>query len=57
MGLTKEQLICDVLDQYEAHLVFLEAQTELAAPSQINASGASKTHWESDFETTPKEEA
>ncbi|WP_159614256.1 choline BCCT transporter BetT [Glutamicibacter sp. JC586] len=56
MGLTKEQLICDVLDQYEAHLVFLEAQTELAAPSQINASGASKTHWETDFETTPKEE-
>lgn len=42
MGLTKEQLICDVLDQYEAHLVFLEAQTELAAPSQINASGVSK---------------
>jgi len=56
MGFTKEQLICDVLDQYEAHLVFLETQTELAGPSQINSSGVSKTHWESDFETTPKEE-
>ncbi|WP_413455690.1 choline BCCT transporter BetT [Glutamicibacter sp. FR1] len=57
MGLTKEQLICDVLDQYEAHLEFLEAQTESAAPSQINSDGASKTDWESDFETTLKEEA
>jgi len=56
MGLTKEQLIGDVLDQYEAHLVFLETQTELAGPSQINTSGESKTHWESDFDTTPKAE-
>ncbi|WP_334122182.1 choline BCCT transporter BetT [Glutamicibacter sp.] len=56
MGLTKEQLICDVLDQYEAHLAFLETQTEAAAPSQINSDGAFKTQWESDFEPTPKEE-
>lgn len=57
LGLSKEQLIGDVLDQYEAHLGFLEAQTESSAPSQIPNEGPCKTHWESDFETTSDEHA
>lgn len=52
MGLSKEQLICDVLDQYEAHLTFLNTQIESDGPSQINAAGAGKSDWESDFETS-----
>ena len=56
MGLTREQLIGDVLDQYEAHLAFLTAQDEVAAPSQINTDGHTKTDWEADFEPVAKDE-
>ncbi|WP_374700265.1 hypothetical protein [Arthrobacter sp. JCM 19049] len=52
MGLNKDQLICDVLDQYEAHMTFLTTQVEAEGPSLINSNGVSKTDWESDFDTT-----
>ena len=52
MGLSKDQLISDVLDQYEAHMTFLKTQTDADGPSQINGNGVSKTDWEADFDTT-----
>ncbi|MCU1442104.1 MAG: family transporter [Cryobacterium sp.] len=35
MGLTKQQIIDDVLDRYEAHLAFLTYSTETDTPSML----------------------
>ena len=57
MGLTKEQVIGDILDQYEAHLGYLDGQLEADEPSQVNAEAAMTTRWESDFEHNVREDA
>ncbi|EMQ99464.1 choline BCCT transporter BetT [Paeniglutamicibacter gangotriensis] len=50
MGCTREQIICDVLDQYEIHLSFLREQENIDGPSQIAEATLPKTDWDSDFD-------
>ncbi|NKG21391.1 choline BCCT transporter BetT [Paeniglutamicibacter sp. Y32M11] len=50
MGCTREQIICDVLDQYEIHLSFLREQENADGPSRIAEATIPKTDWDSDFE-------
>lgn len=57
MGLSKEQVIGDILDQYEAHLGYLDGQLQADEPSQVNAEAVMTTRWESDFEHTVREES
>ncbi|WP_120990209.1 choline BCCT transporter BetT [Arthrobacter sp. AG1021] len=57
MGLSKEQVIGDILDQYEAHLGYLDGQLQADEPSQVNVEAVMTTRWESDFEHTVREES
>ena len=52
MGMSREQVISDVLDQYETHMTFLEQQAKAESPSQINEDGVEQTDWEADFDTS-----
>lgn len=38
MGLTRQQIIDDVLERYESHLAFLTVSSETAAPSILTPS-------------------
>ncbi|MGY5319449.1 choline BCCT transporter BetT [Neomicrococcus lactis] len=51
MGLTKEQLIADVLDKYETHVAFLHHQLLTDSASQITEESHTKADWGRDFET------
>ncbi|WP_083411387.1 choline BCCT transporter BetT [Arthrobacter sp. UCD-GKA] len=51
MGCTREQIISDVLDQYEVHMSFLRAQANTDGLSQIAETTLPKTDWDSDFDT------
>ncbi|MDR4533702.1 choline BCCT transporter BetT [Glutamicibacter sp. PS] len=51
MGLGKEQVIADVLDQYETYMAFMHHQSQHDSRSLINDEVGSKTDWERDFDT------
>lgn len=51
IGLSEEQIIADVLDQYESHMAFIHHQSLSAERSQINEDGCVKTDWKRDFDT------
>lgn len=51
MGCTREQIISDVLDQYEVHMSFLREQATTEGLSQISETTVPKTDWDSDFDT------
>ena len=51
MSLSQEQVIADVLDQYETHMEFIHHQNLHDSKSQINDDGCAKTDWERDFDT------
>ncbi len=57
MGCTREQIIGDVLDQYEIHLSFLREQENIDGPSTIAEATVPKTDWDADFENPSAEAA
>ncbi|GAA4371301.1 choline BCCT transporter BetT [Paeniglutamicibacter cryotolerans] len=51
MGRTREQIISDVLDQYEVHMSFLRGQSESAGRSRVSDDSPDKNDWDTDFDT------
>ena len=51
MGRSREQIISDVLDQYEVHMLFLRVQSETAGPSKVSDASPDKSNWDTDFDT------